>query len=371
MTRGANRRRGMSTLQAVLLLGAGFLVVWGLMDVWKEAQDPLQAKVDDTLRGKMGKITPGNGQVPSAEIDDGSAANQEPKFKLISHEPTKPNLPPTGGAEPVPTGANPGEAEGKTSLTGFLDGFQTTLDIIGLVPVIGEPVDLFNAGVSALRGDWVGAGLGLTSAIPFLGWGGTAAKIGRKLPLEQLVKHADDAKRLLKEAEAANDLKKAEEARELIAAVEKEQARRAAAALEASAKTTKLGQLRKVGVDTWDSSGGLRYAGLDPDGLNRVQHVIRHSGDDLARAGKHGVFDAGRSGTLGVIDEAWVLAQKGGSGVTAVTKGNRTVYTVDMGRRVGYVGGQAGAAAGNPAANYVQIVIENGKEVITAFPVIP
>jgi hypothetical protein len=33
----------------------------------------------------------------------------------------------------------------------------------------------------SLRGDWVGAGLSLASAIPFAGWGATAAKAGRKV----------------------------------------------------------------------------------------------------------------------------------------------------------------------------------------------
>jgi hypothetical protein len=47
------------------------------------------------------------------------------------------------------------------------------------------------------------------------------------------------------------------------------------------------------------------------------------------------------------------------------------VYTIDMGRRVGYVGGRAGAAAGNPAANHIQLVVENGNQVISAYPIIP
>ncbi len=61
MTSRTARRRGMSTLQAVLLLGAAFLVTWGLMDVWKRSQDPLQTEVAKTLRGERGSITPGRG----------------------------------------------------------------------------------------------------------------------------------------------------------------------------------------------------------------------------------------------------------------------------------------------------------------------
>jgi hypothetical protein len=88
------------------------------------------------------------------------------------------------------------------------------------------------------------------------------------------------------------------------------------------------------------------------------------------RAGPHGVFSGGRSSVIGTIDEAYGLARADGPGVSVAQQGARTVYTVDMGRIVGYVGGQAGAALGNPAASHVRLVLE-GTNVITAFPVIP
>lgn len=118
-----------------------------------------------------------------------------------------------------------------------------------------------------------------------------------------------------------------------------------------------------------DSRKGLRY-GADPNFGNRVRHVLNHTSDIPGRPGAHGVFDAGRSEALGVVDEAWAIAQRGGSGVSVSTQGVRTVYIVEMGCRVGFVGGQAGAAAGNPAAAHVRLVLE-GTEVITAFPIIP
>ncbi|MBK5006078.1 hypothetical protein [Pseudomonas sp. S32] len=61
----------------------------------------------------------------------------------------------------------------------ILDGIQIGLDVIGLTPVIGEAADIINAGVSLARGDIVGAGLSLLSAIPFAGYLGSAGKIGR------------------------------------------------------------------------------------------------------------------------------------------------------------------------------------------------
>ena len=127
------------------------------------------------------------------------------------------------------------------------------------------------------------------------------------------------------------------------------------------------GTLTKISDDVWESAGGLRY-GPDPKFGNRVQHVIRHATDDIAQQGTHGVFDAGRTATLGVIDDAWRLAQKGGSAVSVEVQEIRTVYTVNMRKRIGYIGGQAGAASGNTGTSYVQLVME-GTNVITAYPI--
>lgn len=61
----------------------------------------------------------------------------------------------------------------------MLDGLQLGLDIVGLIPVIGEFADVANAGISLSRGDYAGAALALLSAIPFVGYLGTAGKVGR------------------------------------------------------------------------------------------------------------------------------------------------------------------------------------------------
>jgi len=69
-------------------------------------------------------------------------------------------------------------AEGVTGEQ-VLDGIQLGLDIVGLIPVVGEIADVANAGISLSRGDYAGAALSLLSAIPFVGYVGTAGKIGR------------------------------------------------------------------------------------------------------------------------------------------------------------------------------------------------
>ncbi|MFJ4156872.1 hypothetical protein ACIPZF_19010 [Pseudomonas sp. NPDC089752] len=69
-------------------------------------------------------------------------------------------------------------AEGVTGEQ-VLDGIQLGLDIVGLIPVVGELADVANAGISLARGDYAGAALSLVSAIPFVGYAGTAGKLGR------------------------------------------------------------------------------------------------------------------------------------------------------------------------------------------------
>jgi len=66
------------------------------------------------------------------------------------------------------------------ALNRLLNGLQTGLDVAGVVPVIGEVADGINAGIYTLRGDYVNAGLSGAAMIPFLGWGATGAKLGKK-----------------------------------------------------------------------------------------------------------------------------------------------------------------------------------------------
>ena len=62
----------------------------------------------------------------------------------------------------------------------FSDIGHTTLDVAGMVPVIGEVADLANAGWYAAEGDYTNAALSAAGAIPFAGNAATAAKWGKK-----------------------------------------------------------------------------------------------------------------------------------------------------------------------------------------------
>ncbi|WP_417386883.1 hypothetical protein [Gimesia sp.] len=129
-----------------------------------------------------------------------------------------------------------------------------------------------------------------------------------------------------------------------------------------------LGQLRDLGGKVWESAAGLKY-GPGSQEKHRLLHVMKHAEDEPDRPGKHGVFagDGVRKNVLALIDEAYLKALAGGKNVDKKKEGTRVVYTVNMGRPVGYVGGRVGNQQGRPPAYKVRLVLE-GTEVITAFP---
>jgi hypothetical protein len=69
----------------------------------------------------------------------------------------------------------------KLNIETELDKIQGILDVGGLVPLIGEPIDALNTIISVIRGDKVGAALGVGAMIPFAGWGSAAGKWGRRV----------------------------------------------------------------------------------------------------------------------------------------------------------------------------------------------
>jgi len=63
---------------------------------------------------------------------------------------------------------------------GWLDGFQTGLDLIGLVPGLGEVADGINGLISLGRGNHADAALSFAAMLPIGGQAATAAKFGKK-----------------------------------------------------------------------------------------------------------------------------------------------------------------------------------------------
>ncbi|WP_442508783.1 hypothetical protein SH528x_000315 [Novipirellula sp. SH528] len=125
------------------------------------------------------------------------------------------------------------------------------------------------------------------------------------------------------------------------------------------------GLLREVSKDRYISPAGLQYTPGSAEG-HRLEHLRRHTKDDPSRPGSHGVFDGDMEGALKTIDRAYLKAKEGTRTTKSVDDG-RTIYTVDLGGRVGFVGGRDGGRKRNPMARRVRIVLE-GTRVITAYP---
>lgn len=125
------------------------------------------------------------------------------------------------------------------------------------------------------------------------------------------------------------------------------------------------GILADQGNDRFMSPAGLMYGPGSQEG-HRLKHLERHTVDDPDRPGSHGVFDGGMPGALALIDKAYQKA-KTGVQTSKQEEDGRVIYTVDMGSRVGYVGGIDGRRRKNPMARRIRLVLERNR-VITAYP---
>ena len=80
---------------------------------------------------------------------------------------------------------------------------HAALDVVGVIPVVGEAADLANAAWYTAEGDYANAALSAASAIPFAGWGATAVKAGK-----YAVKGAEAAQGASKAADAGRSTAK-------------------------------------------------------------------------------------------------------------------------------------------------------------------
>lgn len=85
-----------------------------------------------------------------------------------------------------------GEKEGgPTTWEKWADATQTALDIVGMIPAVGEIADCINGVISLARGNYADAALSFAAMIPLVGSGATILKQAKKL--KKVVK-PDDAK---------------------------------------------------------------------------------------------------------------------------------------------------------------------------------
>ena len=75
-----------------------------------------------------------------------------------------------------------------------IDAIQTGLDVLGMIPVVGEVFDAVNGVVYAARGDATNAMLSFGACIPVIGSAGTAAKlVGKAVKFVNKVDNVADA----------------------------------------------------------------------------------------------------------------------------------------------------------------------------------
>ncbi|GJF25717.1 hypothetical protein SHO565_62810 [Streptomyces sp. HO565] len=99
---------------------------------------------------------------------------------------------------------------------GWSDVTHATLDVVGMVPVVGEGADLVNAGIYAYEGDWTNAALSAASAIPVAGNVATGAKMAKNASKAMdagtaVAKKSDDAVDLSKKAPPTKEAPKKKE----------------------------------------------------------------------------------------------------------------------------------------------------------------
>ena len=116
------------------------------------------------------------------------------------------------------------------------------------------------------------------------------------------------------------------------------------------------------------SPAGLVYT-QSSSGEHRADHVQLHAQDQPQRPGPHGVFDAQGDDLFRLLDEAYrkVLSNAPEVREEPADADFKKVFVVDMGREIGFLGGQVGQRKGHPRLRNVTLVLAEDR-VITAFP---
>lgn len=127
-------------------------------------------------------------------------------------------------------------------------------------------------------------------------------------------------------------------------------------------------QWKKVDRSNFTSPQGLVYT-MGPNREHRLEHLFRHAEDQPDRPGRHGVFDGSPDEILQRLDQAYKLVKFKSSDVRSEPDGQRTAYTINMKKRVGYIGGETGKRQDHPTARKIKLVLE-GARVITAYPLL-
>lgn len=129
--------------------------------------------------------------------------------------------------------------------------------------------------------------------------------------------------------------------------------------------------LKKVGDSWyWDGNGGSLFYRPRLDDGNALLHMLKHAEENWDKP-DHGVFIGGRRRVPRLVNEAWQKVLDGSPDAVLIGQEDGVkVYQVFMGRDVGYLGG-SNHKHDNPRrmAQHIKILIRNGSELETAYPV--
>lgn len=129
------------------------------------------------------------------ETDSGAATSRGEE--RTGREGAMPSLPPSsrgGGGDGKPSESERPQTDSGSWISGAWDWVQGGLDVAsmamdatGIGGAVSWVPDVLNAGISAGRGDWAGAGLSMAAAVPFAGAAANATRLSRAA-----AKHGDD-----------------------------------------------------------------------------------------------------------------------------------------------------------------------------------
>lgn len=125
-------------------------------------------------------------------------------------------------------------------------------------------------------------------------------------------------------------------------------------------------KFQSLGRQRVQSPAGLIYDS-GPNQEHRVTHVLLHSRDDPQRE-THGVFSDQAESILELIDEAYRMIQAHSPRVERESSAGRDRYLIEFDRPIGFEGGRSGKRRNYPQLSRLCLVLENGNEVITAYP---
>jgi hypothetical protein len=98
-------------------------------------------------------------------------------------------------------------------------------------------------------------------------------------------------------------------------------------------------------------------------------HIYEHTENDPKKI-IHGFFDISNEDMDKLIEEITkILQEKNNKNLRSYFSGQQLIYDIDMGRKIGWIGGQRGEEMGFPTTTFIRVIMD-GRMVISCYPAI-